>query len=975
MSIGIGLGLRLAVQRVVSGIVASAFQRGHSATYNAGTDGDLFVSPSGDDSTGDGSIGSPYLTIGKAITEATSGDVVRVRTGTYRETVTMKAGVDVKRYGTEQPKITGADVLSGLTACVSGDATYVGANWASMYKSGEIALSSLPTSDARAAFLHENGVPLQLAVARPENPEHPIHLDAPKDWHTASAVNLDGSGFIESYELAEVTDAYSDAELEAASIAFQGNPNLGYFDDISDVTAGVITLATSGTYTPSSATAIKDNFMIVNLLPAMAAGGWGYRIVGSNVIFYVWPNDVANVTSGIEYTTRQSAVIMADDSELVGFEVVQTCSYDASNPGNGGHAIQEATSTKTSDVAVRHCNIHSHMRVGTRGYAPVYLRNVDDAVVEQNTIEGIYGMFGTFIQGGSFSNMGENQTGQSVDWSMRPLLRRNLYENVGHSPMRVFVSRDGAAMHNQCGQSGFAAHANKANCYQYCHNWLWFGNDFTGADGYLTFQDSSAIHWIANYVVASFEGVDGRGIIDQNAFTNQTPAEAFTLDGTCYFLNNHFAPYAEAISAPTYDSVTLGRYSLHPEVDFDLRNNIWYGVDIDNVALEVARSNNYDTRGISDTTTSVAATYEDAASGDLTVKSDAPMRGVTGSSIAAALTSITSTMSQVTASDLLLDVNGAAFDTTSPPIGPATGMDVVTQEVPALNPTVSGAAIEAETLTASDALIYKQPRPTASSIWQVETGGAWTDVVGATGSTLVLDADDIGKRARRKTSTAAGAYYSDPTAAITAAASGGGMAYLGGDIANGNTAYTVPVSAAAASGNTIVVFAMHASTGAIGTLTANGLTMTERQGVVSSGNARISVYDVVIDTDAGFDVVINAGASWGARGVAVYDAGTTTFSSAGTYATGSPAVGTDIAVTSSEAAGSGLAVVALLPTGGTYAFSADGANIDTLDANDVGGYRYGALSQSSIIGGAGVSYGIRLDAQFISTAAIFAFYN
>lgn len=750
-----------------SGAAGSSFSRGYSPAYNAGTTGDWFVAPNGNDTTGDGSLGNPYLTISKAITEATSGDVVKVRAGTYRETVTMKSGVNVEAYGTERPKITGANVLTGLIPCVSGDETYLGPNYTNIYKTGSIALSSLPQSSPLTAFIHENGEPLQLAVAAKENKLHPIHLDAPKDWITADAVNL-SSSFIQSFESAQITDVYSDADLESASIAFQGNPNLGYFSEIADVTSGVITIADTGTYTPSANTAIKDNIMIVNLLPAMQQGGWGYRITGTDVIFYVWPNDTDNVASGIEYTVRSEAVKMASNTALIGIEVVQCCAYDAGNPGLGGHAVTEATSTKTENITVSHCNIHNHMRVGTRGYAPVYFRNVDDATLDSCTIENIYGMFGTFIQGGSFSNMGEGQTSQSVDWAMRPLLRRNLYENVGHSPMRVFVSRDGAAMHNQCGESGFAAHANKANCYQYCHNWLWFGNDFTGADGYLTFQDSSAIHWVANYVVVSFEGNDGRAIIDQNAFTNQTPAEAFTLDGTCLVLNNHFAPYSEAIPTSTFPSVTLGRNTLHPEVDFDLRNNIWYGVDIDNVDLEVARSNNYDTKGLSDTATSLSTTYEDAVNGDLTVKSDAPIRGVTGSSIDSALSAVVATMTQIDTSELLIDVNGNSFDTSNPPIGPATGIDVVTSEVLALVPTIAGDLIQGQTLTATESVIYKQPRPTVTVNWQEEISGVWSDVSGATDLTLLLDAGDVGNRIRRRNSTALNDYFSDPSVAVSA---------------------------------------------------------------------------------------------------------------------------------------------------------------------------------------------------------------
>lgn len=49
----------------------------------------IYVSKTGNDSTGNGSVETPYLTIGKAITVATAGDTISVGTGTYAELVTI----------------------------------------------------------------------------------------------------------------------------------------------------------------------------------------------------------------------------------------------------------------------------------------------------------------------------------------------------------------------------------------------------------------------------------------------------------------------------------------------------------------------------------------------------------------------------------------------------------------------------------------------------------------------------------------------------------------------------------------------------------------------------------------------------------------------------------------------------------------------------------------------------------------------
>lgn len=50
--------------------------------YN-GLTPDVYISPSGDDSTGDGSVGSPYATTTKAIAETSAGDVIGFIDGTY----------------------------------------------------------------------------------------------------------------------------------------------------------------------------------------------------------------------------------------------------------------------------------------------------------------------------------------------------------------------------------------------------------------------------------------------------------------------------------------------------------------------------------------------------------------------------------------------------------------------------------------------------------------------------------------------------------------------------------------------------------------------------------------------------------------------------------------------------------------------------------------------------------------------------
>jgi hypothetical protein len=79
----------------------------------------IYVGKNGNDTTGDGSAGSPYLTISKAITVATSGTTIFIFPGTYAENITFKTGVNLTcgvQYGVY---ITGNHVASftGTVIC------------------------------------------------------------------------------------------------------------------------------------------------------------------------------------------------------------------------------------------------------------------------------------------------------------------------------------------------------------------------------------------------------------------------------------------------------------------------------------------------------------------------------------------------------------------------------------------------------------------------------------------------------------------------------------------------------------------------------------------------------------------------------------------------------------------------------------------------------------------------------------------
>src|SRR5262245_41252019 len=70
-------------------------------------------SGSGCTDSGVGSLGQPFCTIQRAATVAFGGDVVQMREGVYRETVTPNSGTTFTNYGGESVTISGADPVSG----------------------------------------------------------------------------------------------------------------------------------------------------------------------------------------------------------------------------------------------------------------------------------------------------------------------------------------------------------------------------------------------------------------------------------------------------------------------------------------------------------------------------------------------------------------------------------------------------------------------------------------------------------------------------------------------------------------------------------------------------------------------------------------------------------------------------------------------------------------------------------------------
>jgi hypothetical protein len=85
-----------------------------------------YISTTGSDTTGNGSVSNPYRTIQKGADRAQHGDNVYVRGGTYRETVTVQhsgqsgSPITFQPYQNEQVTVTGLDAVNSVWSPYSG---------------------------------------------------------------------------------------------------------------------------------------------------------------------------------------------------------------------------------------------------------------------------------------------------------------------------------------------------------------------------------------------------------------------------------------------------------------------------------------------------------------------------------------------------------------------------------------------------------------------------------------------------------------------------------------------------------------------------------------------------------------------------------------------------------------------------------------------------------------------------------------
>ncbi|MFN3252622.1 hypothetical protein [Roseibium album] len=781
MNFGFLFGLSLLTTTALTPppVVPSTLDVGFKAGVNNGTDGDLFVcNVTGNDANDGLTVGTAKATVQAAASIASPGDKVKIRNQSgvpYYETIVPPSGTSGNRvifegYAAEDPIVSGAQVLSGGVVCTLADEATVGPNYASIYKVTGLPVASFPVSNPRAAHVHENGTRLLPCMGRAPNPQYPHTERATKDHLNADSTLTTGGDpdLITGWQKPSFTDSFTQAQIENCDVLFHRAPN-------GDTRAPVLSFDTGTDTINLDATGLSDNdrtvetnenkdrFALINLLPAMRKGEWGFVDNGATIDLYFWPADTANVALNMEYSARPIALNLVGKSYLEFRSITfrQTAASGVQYDGNYCIAADNSVggSPYQTDILIENCLVDDTYRDG-RSYAPIWARHVNNLHVIQCTIRDAINQYGVFFQGSHWNEYDGAPTGGWFD--------RGIIERCDATGPRFYGQEDCMITRSYFIDCGQAAHANKGNMYSGGHNCLWWGNYWWGCPGYWTYQRTSAQFFGFNFCPANTLDTDGRAIEDQNYdgtadLANLSPATGQNIPGETYVFNSLLAPFRNADSYT--NTLLLGRTD-EDEVYLGVLNCITNGSSIlaSRRITDGLKTNTY-TNGTpidaSDVATAYGLVYEDVILGDLAIKSDSPTRTATSTSIAtlpsrAGPITLAAKFPNYPAFDR--DINNEVLDLGNPPVGPAVNPDNMHKFAPSwiVRPAPVGAPVVGGSVTCDDGYVMAFGHTALTYQWYLvddlyDHKDDWTPIDGADAATYTPLSAQIGKYLARRT--------------------------------------------------------------------------------------------------------------------------------------------------------------------------------------------------------------------------------
>lgn len=666
---------------------SSGISWGWDEALDLGTTGDYFVhAVDGDNLNAGTTAAAPFATIAHALTTVGAGNagVIRLMGDgvKYREQISMISGqdnanrIEILAYGTNRPIWTGGEQITGFVPCVEADASIVGSNWANIYKKTGVTKTDFADDDPFNMNLFENNVQMQMCIGwTGSSLGDKFFMGNTADWYTADSVTTDGSNNIQSYNSASLTGAFSATQIENAYVYGHTSPNAAFVSSIASVSGSTITLTDQTQDYEDNGN--QDRFALVNLLPTMEAGQYGFVDNGATVDVYLWPTSSANLTSGIEYCARVHCILFFNRSHwsVKGVRFQQVSGVSGTRPGA---FILQPAGNVANNITLE--NNLFYGRFTLEGGAPgaTTLWSVNNLKVHHNTIERAQNSFGFTFFGDVNSPTSETIPATDLDFQQNYVFRSS------RAAFRFYTQHDAIVAHNKAEMCGLAAHANKVNFYEHCHRFLVWGNVFVDVDGYATWQKASQGHWLFNYFYATRQSVsnNSRALVDQNN-TFEPPSGYLEESGETLIANNAFLPQPVAYNGTSENTLVMTTDSsvaeINSTVTFTALNNLVHGMQVRQPHLITEIAGNWNTGpdgayNANDTAAAGADVYTAPATGDFTIKTGAAIRSASGNSLTAKITAM-----QVIFGDRFtnwnLDCLGNEFSAAAPPVGPVAGYD------------------------------------------------------------------------------------------------------------------------------------------------------------------------------------------------------------------------------------------------------------------------------------------------------------
>ncbi|TRD11664.1 hypothetical protein FGU71_07145 [Erythrobacter insulae] len=525
---------------------------GQTFGYDAGVDADFYVAPDGDDSQV-GSLTAPFATIQTALNaaQAAGGDqTIALREGTYREQPTLTSSLNnltIKRYGSEVPVISGANLIPGFTRCVSDDEPAIGGNFDQIWKA-TVPVGDYPIQAMHRTIMRQDGSALSLCgIRRPERTVPDLFYDnidqlqSPEDFPDLS-ISL-RAGFYDTISHSGVIDQYSDAQLEQTVAALYESGNNEAFLDVVGVSDGVLNLDNAIDVEPSG----QGAYALLNVLPSIQSGQWGWKDNDDGTVtFYVWPHSLP--IHDVEISVRSRGLDLSRNTnscaitvEGITFELTR-----GQNAQDSALRINNAAGLSGCGAVIRQC---------------LFRHIADGRALMQNICEqGVVLEDCTFRDSVSFGLQTSPSTVSNA-YNYANRYRRLRFQDISGTGMRLFGVRDTIIEDVVAYRTSAGGHANALNIYNNSDNVVVqrFIGGFTENTqlytGYGANQLSSRLHFL--HCIFPPNTNTGRGYVDQNA--NAVALPVAKPGNESHFINCWVPHIAERLPIMDQGGVSLGR--------------------------------------------------------------------------------------------------------------------------------------------------------------------------------------------------------------------------------------------------------------------------------------------------------------------------------------------------------------------------------------------------------------------------------